>query len=166
MVNVPEPELDMPLTIGDLAPSFSLQEAPGVIADVGACFGNEPVVILFFPLAFSGVCSEEFCAIRDDWAAWSELGVRVFGVSVDNPFVSAQFRESESLPFPLLSDFNKTVTTEWGCLCEDLMGLKGVAKRAAFVVGADGRVCYAWVSEDAGVQPDFEAVKAAVVANA
>ena len=162
MVNVPEPELDMPLTIGDLAPSFSLQEAPGVIADVGACFGNEPVVILFFPLAFSGVCSEEFCAIRDDWAAWSELGVRVFGVSVDNPFVSAQFRESESLPFPLLSDFNKTVTTEWGCLCEDLMGLKGVAKRAAFVVGRDGRIRYAWVSEDAGVQPDLEAVKAAV----
>ena len=107
----------MSLAIGDPAPPFSLQEAPGVIADVGACFGNEPVVILFFPLAFSGVCTEEFCAIRDDWAAWSELGARVFGVSVDNPFVSAKFRESENLPFPLLSDFNKTVTTEWGCLC-------------------------------------------------
>ena len=154
----------MPLSIGDSAPKFSLPEGPGQMVDVGAEFGAAPVVILFFPLAFSSVCTEEFCAIRDDWSAWTGLGAKVFGVSVDSPFVAAKFRESENLPFPLLSDFNKTVAAEWGALYDDLMGLKGVAKRAAFVVGTDGKIAHAWVSEDAGVQPDLAAIKDAAAA--
>ena len=104
----------MPLSVGDFAPKFSLPQGPGQMVDVGAEFGAAPVVILFFPLAFSSVCTEEFCAVRDDWSAWADLGARVFGISVDSPFVAPKFRESENLPFPLLSDFNKTVASEWG----------------------------------------------------
>ncbi len=153
----------MPLSVGDFAPKFSLPEGPGQMVDVGAEFGAAPVVVLFFPLAFSGVCTEELCGIRDDWSAWTDLEAKVFGVSVDSPFVVSKFREIENLPFSLLSDFNKIVAPEWGAFYEEeFFGLNGVAKRAAFVVGTDGKIVYEWVSEDAGVQPDLAAVKAAV----
>ncbi|MDG2020620.1 MAG: redoxin domain-containing protein [Phycisphaerales bacterium] len=153
----------MPLSVGDFAPKFSLPEGPGQMVDVGAEFGAAPVVILFFPLAFSSVCTEELCGIRDDWSVWAGLEAKVFGVSVDSPFVVSKFREIENLPFSLLSDFNKIVAPEWGAFYEEeFFGLNGVAKRAAFVVGTDGKIVYQWVSEDAGVQPDLAAVKAAV----
>ena len=130
----------MPLSVGDFAPKFSLPEGPGQMVDVGAEFGAAPVVVLFFPLAFSGVCTEELCGIRDDWSAWTDLEAKVFGVSVDSPFVVSKFREIENLPFSLLSDFNKIVAPEWGAFYEEeFFGLNGVAKRAAFVVGTDGK---------------------------
>ncbi len=152
----------MPVSVGDTAPVFTLPEAPGKTVEVDAAKAGGPVVVLFFPLAFSGVCTEEFCTIRDDWSAWTGMGASVYGVSIDSPFANAKFREVENLPFPLLSDFNKTVAAEWGALHEDLMGLKGVTKRAAFVVGGDGKVVYAWISDDPGVQVDFGAIKQAV----
>jgi peroxiredoxin len=83
---------------------------------------------------------------------------------VDSPFVAQKFREDENLPFPLLSDFNKEVCASYGALHEDLMGLKGVAKRSAFVIDRDGMITYAWVSEDPGNMVDFPAIKAAVEA--
>ena len=155
-------EIPMPLTVGDTAPSFTLPEAPGQMVDVGACYGTGPVVVLFYPFAFSGVCTEEFCRFRDDWATWSELGAKVFGISVDSAFASAKFRELENLPFPLLSDFNKTVGASWGVLHDDAFGQKGVTMRAAFVVGLDGVVTYAWSHEDGSNQVDFEAIRTAV----
>ncbi|HET6638023.1 MAG TPA: redoxin domain-containing protein, partial [Gemmatimonadota bacterium] len=114
------------------------------------------------PLAFSSVCTEEMCAVRDDWSAWTELEADVFGISVDSPFVTRRFREELGLPFPLLSDFNHDVGAAYGVLYEDYFGLRGVARRAAFVVGTDGRIAYAWVSERDDVLPDFGEVKAAV----
>jgi peroxiredoxin len=102
------------------------------------------------------------CHFRDDWSTWSSLGAKVFGISIDSPFVTERFRKELELPFPLLSDFNKDVATTYGALHDDLHGMKGVTKRAAFVVGSDGVVTYAWVSEDPGVQVDFDAVKAAI----
>lgn len=152
----------MPLTVGDAAPAFTLPEGPGQMVDVGACYGAAPVVVLFYPFAFSGVCTEEFCRFRDDWTTWSDLGAKVFGVSVDSAFTSARFRAQEDLPFPLLSDFNKTVGAEWGVLHDDAFGQKGVTMRAAFVVGLDGRIAYAWSHEDGSNQVDFAAIQAAV----
>ncbi|MEC8320870.1 MAG: redoxin domain-containing protein [Planctomycetota bacterium] len=150
----------MAVSTGDLAPSISLAEAPGQTVDVDWSAG--PTVILFFPLAFSGVCQEEFCTVRDDWDAWTGLGAKVYGISIDSCFVVAKFRELESLPFPLLSDFNKTTCAEWGTLLEDLMGQKGVSTRAAFVVDTDGKVVHAAIQENPGELPDFAAIKAAV----
>jgi peroxiredoxin len=149
----------MPVTVGSKAPAFTLPSRPGNPVDVGAEFGKGPVVLLFFPLAYSPVCHAEMCTFRDDWSKWSSLGCKVFGVSVDSPFVVAKFRE---LPFDLLSDFNKDVSRTYGALFEDLMGLKGVGKRAAFVVDRSGTVVYAKVNAEAGQQVDFDAIRAAV----
>ena len=148
--------------VGDKAPAFELPAAPGEPIDVGSAFGNGPVVLLFFPLAFSPVCTEEFCTIRDDWSAWQDMGATVYGISIDSPFVAQKFAEAEQLPFQLLSDFNKDVAASYGALHEDLMGMKGVAKRAAFVIDGDGVIAYAWVSDDPRVQVDFEAIKSAL----
>ena len=114
------------------------------------------------PLAFSGVCQEEFCTIRDDWAAWTGLNAKVYGISIDTCFVTAKFRELENLPFPLLSDFNKTTCTEWGTLLDDLMGQKGVSTRAAFVIDTEGKITYASIQENPGEMVDFNAIKNAL----
>ena len=135
------------------------------MVDVGEVIGTAPVVLLFFPLAFSPVCTTEFCTFRDGWSQWEDLGAKVFGISIDSPFVAAKFKESENIPFPLLSDFNKEVAAMYGALHDELMGLKGVAKRAAFVINRDGDITYAWISEDPGVQVNFDEIKAAVKAS-
>jgi peroxiredoxin len=104
------------------------------------------------------------CTFRDDWSKWSSLGCTVYGISVDSPFVTAKFKEELKLPFELLSDFNKDVSRTYGALFEDLMGLRGVSKRAAFVIDASGKVVYAKVNAEAGQQVDFDAIKQAVAA--
>ena len=154
----------MTAQVSEKAPTFALPEAPGQMVDVGEVIGTAPVVLLFFPLAFSPVCTTEFCTFRDSWDEWEAIGAKVFGISIDSPFVAAKFKESERLPFPLLSDFNKEVAAMYGALHEDLMGLKGVAKRAAFVINRDGEITYAWISDDPGVQVNFDEIKAAVEA--
>ena len=154
----------MALAVGTPAPVFKLPAKPGEEVDVGASLGREKVVILFFPLAFSSVCTEEMCHFRDDWNAWKSLGCKVFGVSIDSPFVVDKFRTELDVPFPILSDFNKTVAASYDALHAELLGLKGVTKRAAYVIGSDGRVAYAWEAEIPKTQVDFAAIKAAVVA--
>ena len=154
----------MAARVGDKAPPIALPQKPGDVVDVGALFGKEKVVVLFFPLAFSSVCTAEMCHFRDHWSQWASVGAKVFAISIDSPFVADRFRQAENIPFPVLSDFNKTVSASYGALHDDLMGLKGVTKRAAFVIGRDGKVAYAWVSEDPRVQVDFEALQKAVAA--
>lgn len=153
----------MSLSVGDLAPDFTLptKDASGIkeisLADYK---GDSNVVLLFFPLAFTSVCMEEMCTIRDSLGSYSALNAKVFGISVDSPFTLEVMAEKESLNFPLLSDFNKDVSAAYGCLFEELKGLKGVAKRSAFVVGIDGLIKYAAVSDDPRQMPDFEAIQA------
>lgn len=152
----------MAINQGDKAPGFTLAAKPGETVDVNEHIGKEPVVLLFFPLAYSPVCTDEMCAMRDAWSDWSSLDAKVFGISVDSPFVTDKFRGDYDIPFPILSDFNKDVSAKYGALHEDLMGLKGVSKRAAFVIGPDGTVAYEWVSDDPSKMPDFDAVRSAV----
>lgn len=119
-------------------------------------------MVLFFPWAFSSVCSDELCQVRDAWPSASELGAQVLAISVDSPFVVKRFAEETGVDFPILSDFNKEAMTAYDVKYEDFFGSRGVAKRSVFVVDKSGTVRYAWVTEDADVIPDFEAVRAVV----
>ncbi len=150
----------MPDRKADPAPPVTLPAKLG--EDVEAPIGREKVVLLFYPLAFSPVCTDEMCHMRDTWPDWEGLGATVLGISVDSPFANARFRDEQKIPFPLLSDFNKQVAGAYGVLHEDLKGLKGVAKRSAFVIGSDGKVIYDWVTDDPRVQVPFDDIKKAV----
>jgi len=152
----------MPIRKGDKAIGFTLPAGPGEPVDIARHLGKEKVVVLFFPLAFSPVCTKEMCGIRDSWGEWETLQAKVFGISVDSPFVTDRFRAEMKIPFPILSDFNKDVSARYGALHEEIMGLKGVSKRAAFVIDASGTVIYDWISDDPSVMPNFEEIKAAL----
>ncbi len=150
------------LATGTPAPDFNLPNGPGTEVALADLLSKGPVVVFFYPHAYSSVCTEEFCGVRDDWSAWSELNASVVGISVNTPFVVAQWKQELGLPFELLSDFNKDTSAAYDAIYDEFFGLKGVAKRSAYVIGSDGTITYAWQSEDAGVQPDMDAIKAAL----
>lgn len=152
----------MAIRTGDPAAAFSLPAKPGEDVDLSVYLGQDVVVLVFFPLAFSSVCAAEMKTLSHSWDRWSGLGARVFGISVDSPFVTERFRQTENVPFPLLSDFNREVSSQYGVLYEDFYGLKGVSKRSVFVIDRSGTVMYDWITDDADVEPDYEAVEAAV----
>jgi peroxiredoxin len=149
----------MALQVGDSAPKFTLKNTDLEDVSLDAQL-DQNVVILFVPLAFTGVCTAELCDISQGINAYEELGARVLGISVDSPFALKNWAEKEGINIPLLSDFNREVSAAYGAQYEELLGLKGVAKRSAFVIDKGGVVRYASVSDDAKVLPDFEAVKA------
>ena len=150
------------VSAGDAAPDFALPPAPGPDLWTLSEHRGTTVVILFFPLAFSGVCTEEMCGLAENWSQWEELGATVVGISVDSPFVTARFAQETGVAFPILSDFNREASTDYGVLYPEFFGLKGVSKRSVFVVDGAGKVAYAWVTEDADVLPPFETVRRAV----
>jgi peroxiredoxin len=155
----------MSLNIGDNAPDFSLKtkNADG-LKDISLSDHKEKqaVVLLFFPFAFTSVCTEETCSVRDDISSYNDLNAQVYGISVDSPFAQEIMAQKENLNFPLLSDFNKDVSKSYGVLYEDFIGFAGVSKRAAFVVSKDGVILYAWSSDDPKQLPDFSAIKDAL----
>ncbi len=149
----------MSIKIGDVAPDFTLVSDAKESVTLSSHKGKN-VVVLFFPLAFTSVCTTELCTMRDDMADYQTLNANVLAISVDSPFTLERFKQEQNLNFPLLSDFNKEVARAYGALYEDfVMGMKGVAKRAAFVVDAEGIIRYAEVLESAGDLPNFEAIK-------
>jgi Peroxiredoxin len=149
------------LKVGDKAPEFTLKNTEQKEVSLND-FEDKNLVILFFPLAFTSVCTTELCNIRDNYSDYENLNAEVVGISVDSPFTLAKFKEQESYNFDLLSDFNKKASEAYGAIYADLMGLQGVSKRAAFVVGEDGKIKYAEVLESPGDLPDFEAIKASL----
>jgi peroxiredoxin len=117
-------------------------------------------VLLFFPLAFTSVCTTELCSVRDDLKLYDEMNAQVYGISVDSPFTLKEFKESQKLNFPLLSDFNKSAARAYGTLYEEFVfGMQGVAKRSAFVIDGKGEIKYAEILEDAGDLPNFEKIQ-------
>lgn len=155
----------MAIAKGVKAPDFTLKtKNDSGLADVTLShnFGKRATVLLFFPLAFTGVCQSELCSIRDSLADYSGLDAQVYGISVDSPFAQEAFAKANGFNFPLLSDFNKEASKAYDVLFADLLGLKGVSKRSAFVIGKDGKVAYAESSDDPKKLPNFEAVKAAL----
>ena len=154
----------MAITIGQAAPEFSLFDTEKTKIALADQKGSN-VVLLFFPLAFTGVCTTELCNIRDNIAAYNSTNAKVFGISVDSLFTLGKFKEEHHLNFPLLSDFNKEVAAAYGALYENfVLDMKGVAKRSAFVIDKEGIVRYAEVLESAGDLPNFSAIQATLQA--
>ncbi len=144
---------------GDKAPNFTLRATDKSEVSL-ANFKGRKVVLLFFPLAFTGVCTAELCSMRDDIGTYEELDAQILAVSVDSLFTLGKFKEAEGYNFPLLSDFNKTVSRAYGSLFEDFgLDMKGVSKRSAFVIDKEGVVQYAEVLESPKDLPNFEAIK-------
>ena len=149
----------MKLTEGDKAPDFALYSSEKQEVSLKD-YTDKNLVILFFPLAFTGVCTTELCSIRDNYNKYLELNTEVVAISVDSPFVLEKFKEQESYNFPLLSDFNKDVSRSYGALYNEfVLGMKEVSKRSAFVVDKSGTIRYAEVLENAGELPNFAAIE-------
>ncbi len=146
------------VAVGDRAPDFTLKNTDMEEVSLSSLRGKN-VVILFFPLAFTNVCTEEMCGVSADTQACGELDAEVIGISVDSPFSLQAWAQKEGISIPLLSDFNKEVSEAYGSLYKDLLGFRGVAKHSAFVGDKEGVVRFAAVSEDAKVIPDFDAIK-------
>lgn len=152
----------MAIKVGDKAPNFTLVNDETKEVSLSDYKGKNAVV-LFFPLAFTGVCTTELCTMRDDIATYQNLDAEVVAISVDSPFALAQFKAQQNLNFPLLSDFNATTSEAYGAKYDEfVMGLKNVSKRSAFVVDKEGTVQYAEVLESAGDLPNFDAIKSSL----
>jgi glutaredoxin-dependent peroxiredoxin len=150
----------MSITLGQQAPNFTLRDTEKNEVSLSQ-FAGKKVVLVFFPLAFTGVCTTELCSLRDSIATYNQLNAEVIGISVDSLFTLDKFKKEQSLNFTLLSDFNKEVSTAYGCLYENfVLDMKGVSKRSAFVIDTQGAIQYAEVLESAGDLPNFEAIQA------
>jgi glutaredoxin-dependent peroxiredoxin len=150
----------MAIQVGQKAPDFSLFDSDKNKVNL-VDFRGKNVVLLFFPQAFTGVCTKELCSVRDNIATYNNVNAQVLGISVDSIFTLAKFKEEQGYNFPLLSDFNKDISTAYDSLYDSFVfDMKGVSKRSAFVIDKEGVVQYAEVLESAGDVPNFEAVNA------
>ncbi len=149
----------MALSKGQKAPDFKLFSSE--LKEISLSdFKGKKLVIHFFPMAFTGVCTTQLCTMRDTFGYYDGLGAEVLAISVDSPFTLAKFKEVNNYQFPLLSDFNKEVSKEYGAYYDEFVfNLKGVAKRAAFVLDENHLIVYAQVLESAGDLPDFDAIR-------
>lgn len=149
----------MQLKVGDKAPEFKLRNTAKEEVSLSDYEGKN-LLILFFPLAFTGVCTDELCAIRDEMKDYEKLNTQVVGISVDSLFTLEQFKIAQGYNFPLLSDFNKEVSRAYGSIYEEfVLDMKGVSKRSAFVINKNGVVKYAEVLDNAGEIPNFVSIK-------
>jgi peroxiredoxin len=153
----------MAADVGTKAPDFTLPNQDREQVTLSAEVAKHPATVLaFFPAAFSGVCTKELCTFRDGIGALNNTKAQVYGISVDTFFALKAFGDSQKLTFPLLSDFNKDVIRAYDVYNPDMVGLKGIAKRAVFVIGKDGVIKYKEVLDDARNEPNYEKLNAAV----
>lgn len=147
------------MNVGQEAPDFSLYNSEKTKTSLSELRGN-PVLLLFFPLAFTSVCTAELCDVRDQMSVYNEFDVTVLGISVDSVYTLAKYKEDQGLNFQLLSDFNKEVSKKYNSLYQKFgFDMEGVSKRAAFLIDREGVVQYAEILDNAGEQPNFEALK-------
>jgi len=150
----------MAIEKGQIAPDFNLYDTEKQQVRLSEQKGKN-VVLLFFPLAFTSVCTKELCSIRDNYNIYDSLNATVYGISVDSLQTLNIFKKDQNLNFTLLSDFNKEASKAFDCLYETFaFDMKGVSKRSAFVIDKEGVVQYAEVLENAGEVPDFDAIQA------
>jgi peroxiredoxin len=146
--------------VGAKAPEFTLFDTEKNLRSLSE-FKGKKTVLAFYPGAFTGVCTREFCSLRDALANFNALNAQIVGISIDSPFANKAFAGQNNLSFPLLSDFTREVSKQYGGVYQDFAGLKGyvAAKRAVYVLDGQGIVKYAWVSDNAGVEPNYEEIK-------
>ncbi|WP_412063192.1 redoxin domain-containing protein [Rubrivirga sp. IMCC45206] len=155
----------MPISSGDDAPDFTLFDSEKTAFSLAEARADGPVVLLFFPGAFTSVCTTELNTVGNNYDRYTDLGAQVVGISTDSPFALAEFKKANGFPFRLLSDHDGSVSEAYGAKYDHdftPMKLDRVSKRAAFVVGTGGTVQYAEVLDNAGEQPDFDAVLSAL----
>lgn len=149
----------MKIEPGQQAPDFSLYDTTRNKVSLWDFKGHN-VLLLFFPQAFSRVCTKELCSVRDNISLYDHADATVIGISVDSVFTLTKYKESEGYNFILLSDFNKEVSTSYGSLYENwILDMKGVSKRSAFVIDKTGIIRYAEVLEKAGEEPNYENIQ-------
>lgn len=155
----------MPIAVGSSAPDFTLKSktAEGLVdVKLSDNFGSKSTVLLFFPLAFTGVCTQEFCDVTAGLAQYADLGANVIGVSVDSPFAQEAWAQANKIDITLVSDLNKEVTKAYDVVFPGLAGIGDTSARAAFVIGKDGTIKYAEQTPAPTELPNFDAVKAAL----
>jgi peroxiredoxin len=153
----------MALSVGSKAPDFTLKSknADGLRdVSLSANFGKKNTVLLFFPLAFTGVCTQEMCDITAGLGAYSDVNADVIAVSVDSPFAQEAWAVKEKIGITIASDLNKTTAKNYEVLLDDLIGLGSVSARAAFVIDKDGVIQYSEQTPTPKELPNFEAIKA------
>jgi glutaredoxin-dependent peroxiredoxin len=150
----------MAILTGQKAPDFTLYDSAKNKVSLSGFKGKKNVLLLFFPQAFTSVCTKELCAVRDDIGRYENDNVQVFGISVDSVFTLARYKEDQQYNYPLLSDFNKEVSALYDVLYPSFtdMNMIGVSKRSAFIVDKEGVIQYAEVLDNAGMVPDFKAI--------
>lgn len=150
----------MALKVGETAPEFSLFDATKQLRSLSE-FRGKNVVLAFYPAAFTGVCSKEVCTFRDSIEELGALHATVIAISVDPPFSNRAFAEKYNVNFPLLSDFTRYVSSQYCGLMMDFSGVGGytAAKRSVFVLDSEGIVRYTWISENPGVEPNYDDIR-------
>lgn len=157
------------VTVGDQAPDFT---APLVDEETEATtfsdhLGSGPVVLAFFPAAFSSTCTAELCTFRDDLAQFNDFGATVFGISTDTSYALERFREEHGLSFGLISDNDGSIIEAYDVVDDHFFadkGMKGVATRSVFIVDEASTIQYAWIADNPGQEPDYNAVVSTVEA--
>lgn len=152
----------MPIAVGSKAPDFTLKSksAAGVTdVKLSANFGQKNTVLLFFPLAFTSVCTQEMCDISNGLNAYTQLHADVIGISVDSPFAQEVWAQKEKIAVKLASDLNKKTAADYGVLLPDLLGFGATAARAAFVIDKHGVVQYSEQTATPKDLPNFQAIK-------
>ncbi len=149
----------MVVRVGDKAPDFTLVDTEKKPRSLSEFLGGK-LILAFFPGAFTGVCTKEMCTFRDSMSRFNELNAQVVGICVDAPFSNKAFATQNQLQFPILSDYSRSAVTAYGIVLNDFAGLTGyaAAKRSVFVLDKGGVVRYAWVSDNSGVEPNYDEV--------
>ena len=149
----------MAADVGSKAPDFTLPNQDREAMTLSSAAGKN-LVLAFFPAAFTSVCTKELCHFRDSLATLNTANAVVYGISVDTPFTLKEFWRQQQLNFPLLSDFNKDAIAKYDVVNPDMGGLKGISRRAVFVIDQSGTIRHREVTASPGDEPDYAKVEA------